>query len=332
MPSVVSGIAIRRMSERDLPDVADIEAGAFTDWYREHRSGDARLPRRTLSELRYASSLDPEGNFVAESAGGALAGFVFSRTWGSVGWFGTLAVRTHLQGSGIGKALVSRVAEHLRLRADAVGLETMPESGTNIGLYARQGFTLSHPTVILELSLIREAERLKGLRAEDIVPWGSADARTRRRFSRDVRDIGDAIFPGLDYTRDLAAVHEHKLGKTLLALSSGGDLEGFAVLRTAPFRELDASGRGYLHILAVRPGANAERVLRDLLRQAWTAATMLGLGRLVTGVSSRYPDAIDLMLRNGFRAVRAAVRMIHRSSSPEIFTESSAVNVSRWAG
>lgn len=332
MQSTASGVAIRQMSEADLQGVAEIEAAAFTDWYREHRSRDARLPRRTIGELRYARSLDPGGNFVAESADGALAGFVFSRTWGSVGWFGTLAVPTHLHGAGIGRALVSHVAEHLRERVDIVGLETMPESGTNVGLYAQQGFVLSHPTVILELSLIREADRLKGLRPEDVVLWGSADPRAKKRLAAEVRAIGEAILPGLDYTPELRAVDEHRLGKTLLALSATDVLEGFAILRTAPFRELDASGTGYLHVLAVRPGADAERVLTTLLRQAWTAATMLGLGRLVTGVSSRYADALDLLVRGGFRVVRAAIRMIDVSAPQEVFLRSAAVNVSRWAG
>lgn len=320
------------MSDLDLPAVAEIEAAAFGDWFRARRSDDARLPKRTLGELRYATSLNPDGNFVAEIAPGKPAGFVLSRTWGSVGWFGTLAVPTQMQGRGIGKALVSRATGYLRGRASTVGLETMPDSGTNIGLYAKAGFAASHPTVTMELSLIQEAERLKGLGPDDLLVWGDAAPGVRKRVLREIRAIGGAILPGLDYTHEVRAIEEHRLGKTLLARSESGALEGFAILRTAPFRELDASGKGYVHVLAVRPGADAEDVLRHLLRQAWTASTMLGLCRLVTGISTRYADAFDLLLRSGFRAVRAAVRMIDRSSSPEIFERSAAINVSRWAG
>lgn len=324
--------SVRQMVPDDLPEVAEIEAGVFTDWYRIYRRDPQALPRRALDELRYATSLDPEGNFVAVSAEGALAGFILSRTWGRVGWLGTFGVPTQLQNLGVGSALLGRAVEYLSGRADVIGLETMPESGANIGLYAKRGFVVTFPTLILELSLIREADRLRGVSGSGCVVWDAQEPGTRRRLMRGIRDISDSLIPGLDYSREVAAVEEHRFGKTLVAVDSGGAVEGFAIVRTAPFREDDTSGRAYLHVLAVRAATHDDGVLLSLLGGVWKVATRQGFSKVVTGLSARHPRALRLLLRNGFRCVRAAIRMVEGSAPPEALRPDDHVHLSRWAG
>lgn len=325
-------VSIRSMEERDLPGVAQIEAGVFTDWYRTYRRETEALAERTLQELRYATSIDPQGNFVAVTLDGATAGFIFSRTWGSVGWFGTFGVPTQFQGLGVGKKLVARTVEHLRSRADVVGLETMPESGSNIGLYTRAGFALGHPTVILELSLIHEAERLRGAPSCDVVVWNGEDTWSRRRLLSGMREVSDAVWPGLDYSAEIMAYRGHEIGETLVSLGRGGQVAGFAVLRTAPFREHDTSGRAYVHILAVRPGDDEQAVLDDLLGQVWVRATRVGFSTVYTGVNGQHHEALRLLLSRGFKTRRAAIRMIERGAPGPAFLPQSAIHCSRWAG
>jgi ribosomal protein S18 acetylase RimI-like enzyme len=324
--------SVRHMVPDDLPEVAEIEAGVFTDWYRIYRRDPEPLPRRTLDELRYATSLDPEGNFVAVSAEGALAGFVLSRTWGRVGWLGTFGVPTQLQNLGIGSALLGHAVEYLGGRTDVFGLETMPESGVNIGLYAKRGFVVTFPTLILELSLIREADRLRGISDSGCVVWEAQDPGTRRRLTKGIREISDALIPGLDYSGEVSAVGEHRFGKTLLAVDRGGAAEGFAVVRTAPFREDDTSGRAYLQILGVRRVAHDEDVLLRLLGGVWRVATRQGFSKVVTGLSARHPRALRLLLGNGFRCVRAAIRMVEGSAPPGALQADEHVHLARWAG
>lgn len=324
--------SVRQMSPDDLRAVAEIEAGVFTDWYRIHRRDPEPLAQRTLQELRYATSLDPGGDFVAVAADGALVGFVLSRTWGRVGWFGTFGVPTQLQNLGIGSALLGRAVEYLSGRTDVFGLETMPESGANLGLYAKRGFVVSYPTVILELSLIREAERLKALSGLDVVAWGAQEPAAKRRLLKGVREVSDALTPGLDYSREVAAIDEHELGRTLLAVDRGGALEGFAIVRTAPFREDDTSGRAYVHILAVRRGADDESVLLRLLGGVWRTATRQGFSKVVTGLSARHPRALRLLMGNGFRCVRAALRMVEGNAPAAALAQDGLVHASRWAG
>lgn len=323
---------VREMAPADLGEVAEIEASVFTDWYRIHRRDPQPLPRRTVEELRYATSLDPRGNFVAVAADGALAGFVLSRTWGRVGWFGTFGVPTQLQNLGVGSALLGRAIEYLSPRADVIGLETMPESGANIGLYAKRGFVVTFPTLILELSLIREAERLRRHADGGCLAWDAQGQGARKRLLKSVRDISDSLHPGLDYSREVTAIDEHGFGKTLLATDRAGAVEGFAIVRTAPFREDDTSGRAYVHVLAVRDEAHDEGVLLRLLGGVWSATTKLGFSKVVTGLSARHSRALRLLLGSGFRCVRAAIRMVEGSGVSLVSRADEFVHLSRWAG
>jgi ribosomal protein S18 acetylase RimI-like enzyme len=323
--------SIRRMVESDLPAVAEVEAGVFTDWYRVYRRQPEPLAERSLEELRYASSHDPDGNWVAVAAEGSLVGFIMVRTWGKVGWFGTFGVPTQFQGMGIGKALVDRAVDYLSGRCTVVGLETMPESGANIGLYTRAGFTTTYPTHILDLSLIKSADRLKGLAPDEVVTWSGLGAVGRARACAAVREISDALLPGLDFSSEVQAISAYGLGKTMLAYGSGNRLDGFVILRTAPFRNEDASGRAYIHALAVRPGSS-DAALDALIRQVWTYATSLGLSRVAAGLNGRYHRGLALMIESGFRVVRSAVRMVRSPVPQAVFERSDGVEASRWAG
>jgi ribosomal protein S18 acetylase RimI-like enzyme len=330
--SVTLDYSLRLMTETDLPAVAEIEAGVFTDWYRIYRREPEPLAERTLEELRYASSLDPGGNYVAVAEDGALVGFILSRTWGSVGWFGTFGVPTQFHGLGIGSELVARAVEYLSSKASIVGLETMPESGQNIGLYSKAGFVLTYPTLILEIPLLPLAERLGRPRVEDALVWGDMARSERSRALAGVREISGMLTPGLDFTCEVEALRSRGLGRTVLSMGRRGELEGFAVLRTAPFRRGDNSGRAYVHALGIRPGADAHAVLADLIRQIWATAGSLGLSRAAAGLNARNQSALELLKAHGFRVVKAGIRMVKLPVSEEFFRPTDAVELARWAG
>ena len=323
--------AMRQMIDEDLAIVAEIEASVFTDWYRMYRKPQDALAERTIRELRYSTSLDPGANLVAIAADGAMIGFVLARTWGEVGWFGTFGVPTQFHGLGIGRALIEGVTAHLRRSCRIIGLETMPESGNNVGLYTKTGYAVTFPTLILELSLIQQADRLRGMDPRDVILWGGSDEAAKPGMLRGMRAVSNAIVSGLDYTCEIEAVHEHHLGVTFVAME-GDAVAGFAIVRTVPYRGQDMTGRGYIHILCVHPDADAEAVLLNLLQQIWCRCTSTGLTLLVTGIGGRYQSALELLMQNGFKGVRAAIRMVDRSSAPEAFELSAGMNLSRWAG
>ncbi|MBD3367322.1 MAG: GNAT family N-acetyltransferase [Candidatus Eisenbacteria bacterium] len=326
--------SVRRMTEADLPAVAEIEAGVFTDWYRVYRRDDTPVAERTLEELRHSTSIDPQANQVAIAADGSMVGFILGRTWGRVGWFGTFGVPTQFQGQGIGKALVASTMEYLAGRANIVGLETMPESGMNIGLYTKLGFAVTFPTLLFELPLIKEADRYRGMKAGDVVLLRQLGRGDRKSVLDGIARISNELIDGLDYRPEVLAVERSGFGETVFHEGRGGRVDGFAVLRTAPFRKGDAadSGRAYLHLLGISPGADLETVFGDLIRQVWTIGVSRGFARLSTGASSRRADAPALLLGGGFRSVRAAVRMVHRSAPSSMFSPAGGINLARWAG
>ena len=324
--------SVRRMREGDLRGVAELEAGVFTDWGRLHRRDPGPLTERTDEELGYAASFDPDGNLVAVAEEGAMAGFIFCRTWGRVGWFGTFGVPTQFQGLGIGTALMTRCLEYLRGRADVIGLETMPESGANVALYVREGFRLVEPTVLMELPLVRMSERLEASGGGEVLLWSRMDGSTRARTLGRMAAITDEHLKGLDLRREVEALHTRGLGETVLVRGRGGRLAGFALLRIAPYREGSSDGRAYIHALAVRRGAGDEEALADLLRGIWTVGKRRGFTRVLGGVQGRYGRAIGLMFDHGFRGVRTAVTMVDERSRREVFAESDAINFGRWAG
>ena len=323
---------LRKMSEQDLRAVAEVEAGVFTDWYRIYRREPEPLSERTVEALSYAISLDPDANIVAMGDDGAMVGFILARTWGRVGWFGTFGVPTQFQGLGIGTALVRTAVGYLERKCDIIGLETMPESGANVGLYTKLGFVTTYPTHIIELPLIREAERFKEGRPEEAVAWKDLGSSGRRRALKEMREISDSILSGLDYSGEVEAIHAHDFCKTLLARGEGDRLDGFAILRSTSIRRENASGRAYIHALAVRPGADGPSVLDDLLRQVWASCVSLGLARVAAGLSGRYQSALPLFLERGFRVMRAGIRMVRLPVAEEVFRASDAIHLSRWAG
>lgn len=68
-------------------------------------------------------------------------GFIFSRIWGKVGWFGTFSVLPEFQGQGIGQRLVAARINYLHESGfRVIGLETIPENPYNLGLYHKMGF------------------------------------------------------------------------------------------------------------------------------------------------------------------------------------------------
>jgi predicted N-acetyltransferase YhbS len=82
---------IRTMHEDDLGRVIEVEAAAFGAWYRQTYGGESGIPGRTRTNVRSCLVKDPAGCFVAKEDG-RVVGFILSRTWGSVGWFGTFSV------------------------------------------------------------------------------------------------------------------------------------------------------------------------------------------------------------------------------------------------
>ena len=173
---------IRKMTERDIDSVRAVDAAGFGAWWKQVKGEEAILPPRKRSNLLACLAKGGEGSFVAEQDGKVI-GFIFSRTWGKVGWFGAFAVLPEFQGNGIGKELMAASLDFLRsANLSVIGLETMPEVPYNLGLYLRQGFEARYPTLLLSRQLSARGGEPAGLQL-----WSSAGEDARQRWLKDLR-------------------------------------------------------------------------------------------------------------------------------------------------
>ncbi|HEV2073773.1 MAG TPA: GNAT family N-acetyltransferase [Thermomicrobiales bacterium] len=248
--------------------------------------GDAN-PVRT----RYLA--DPAGGFAAEMCGD-LVGTNFVVDWGSVGFFGPVSVRPDLWDRGIARRLVSAVLDEFARRGTRhIGLFTFGHSPKHVALYQRFGFWPRFPTAIMRKP-VGSASTQTEWSAFSELPAGRQPA-----CLEECRKLADAVYPGLDLSRDMVATARHGFGDTVLLLD-GGTLVGFAVCHCGPETEA-GSGICYVKFGAVRPGSAAASTFDRLLTACEALAVAQGLARLEAGVNTARREAYRRMLESGFR-------------------------------
>ncbi|HUV88416.1 MAG TPA: N-acetyltransferase [Anaerolineae bacterium] len=324
-------ITVRLMREEDADAIRDIDALAFWTWERQVKGETAQRYRRTRTNVLASLEKDPPGCFIAEEDarspyGNRVVGFIFSRTWGGVGWFGTFAVLPEYQGHGIGQQLISASLEYLRQDPGRVmGLETMPESPYNLGLYLRRGFQARFPTLLLSKTLEPCTMEETGLSH-----WSSADARTHERWLADLREATGRIQPRLDYSKEVISNARHGLGETLV-LTDGAGAIGMSVVGLVSTIEGWSSERASVQVLALHPDYTEDDTLRAML-SATEALTRLHDKRVVTlPVNASHTWALERLLQWGYQIERMAVHMVLPGTDNGPVTDG-YVNLARWAG
>jgi ribosomal protein S18 acetylase RimI-like enzyme len=326
-------VIIRQMREEDADAVREVDAVAFYAWERGVRGEGARLNRRTRTNVLVCREKDPDGCFVAEGpapsaveGSGRVVGFIFSRTWGGVGWFGTFGVLPEYQGQGIGQRLIAASLEYLRRDPQRViGLETMPDSPYNLGLYLRCGFQARLPIFLLS----KELERPTAGDA-DLPRWSSADAGTQERWLADLREATGQIMPRLDYTKEISLTARHRLGETLL-LTDGSRAVGLSTVWLVGACESWGQEQASVQALALHPAHTGEEALRAITSASEALARSRGKQKLILPVNARHAWALEQLLRLGYRVERAGVRMVLKGTDDGPATDR-RVNCARWAG
>jgi len=316
---------IRLIRPEDVDAVRAIEAAGFGAWHREAKGREKDLPLRTRANILSLVERDPEGCFVAERDG-RVVGFILSRTWGSVGWFGTFAVLPEHQGQGIGKQLVAASVDHLKRDPDRViGLETMPESAYNLGFYLKQGFE----SRFLVLQLTRSVEDALD-QGPSLVRWSRLDLTGRNRRLAELQALTNRIRRGLDYSKEVLVTHRHNLGETLFLLD-GDRVVGACVVTLIGKREGEEADQAAVDILVLDPHHTSAAALAHLLAAAQALACEQDKGRLLVPVNARHTWAVQQLLVLGFRVERARVCMVLAGTDDGPAADS-LVNLSFWAG
>lgn len=303
MSQADTNIRIRALAENDLATADHVMRVAFGTFVGmpqpETFMGDA-----DFVHTRWRA--DPSAAFVAEIAG-VVAGSNFATQWGSVGFFGPLSVRPDFWNRGIAQRLMEPVMDcFARWHTRHAGLFTFAQSAKHVGLYQKFGFAPRFLTAVMgksvqESSATMPIERYSRLRVDE-----------RPAALAACRQLTDAVFDGLDVTREICAVADQHLGDTLL-LWDGSVLVGFAVCHYGPGTEA-GSGACYVKFGAVRPGASADRWFEALLTATEQLAYAQGASRLIAGMNTARHEAYRQMLSRGFRIDIQGVSM-HRPNT-----------------
>ncbi len=259
--------------------------------------GDAEVVR-----LRWA--IDATTSFVAE-VDGQIAGGACAMDWGSVLIVGPIFVHPEHAGRGIARLLMSTMVKLVDARAARLaGLFTFPESATHLRLYEGFGFASQMLTPIMT--------KAAGSRPSSVDALFSKLSDAEREVAlRQCRSVADAIFPGLDLTREIRAVASLGLGDTIL-LGSPGDIRGFALCHFGAGSE-GGSGTLFVKFATVRP--HAAHDFAHLLDCAEGLACVVGAERVVAGMNTARSGAYRLMREQGYRAGLVGVAM-HRPDGP----------------
>jgi GNAT superfamily N-acetyltransferase len=263
---------------------------------------------------------DPSAAFAAEHSG-EIVGSNFATQWGSVGFFGPLSIRPDLWDRGIGQRLMEPVMDcFTRWQSMHTGLFTFSHSQKHVALYQRFGFWPRFLTAVMSKPVGTTGYSPTYSRFSDL-PHDE-----KRSALAACRDVTNAVFDGLDVTREICAVDDQALGETLL-LWGGATLVGVAVCHCGPGTEA-GSGTCYVKFGAVRPRPDAERYFQQLLNAAEHLAGARGLARLVAGVNTSRHEAYRTMLASGFRTDIQGVAM-HRPNT-DGYSRAGAFVIDDW--
>ncbi|NLG84908.1 MAG: GNAT family N-acetyltransferase [Firmicutes bacterium] len=228
-----------------------------------------------------------------------IVGYIFSRRWGEIGWIGTFGIHPDRRGRGLGRLLLETAARHLcGAGCTVIGLETMPESPYNVGLYLRSDFRLIHPTVHMTKDLGPipvDGEEYSLFSAVEKAPALAAAAALSR-----------AVSPGLDYAVEVQNAGEFGWGETLLF--GRVDPWALAVVRTVSKCGETPEPQAEVNPLIVHP-EKASR-LENVLAAVEAFAYRRGFRQSALLVNAVDAEALRAVLDRGYRVANVRLRMI----------------------
>ena len=149
--------------------------------------GDAEYVRtrfRAAPDCAWAAEVD-----------GEVVGSVFAARWGTFGSFGPLTTHPDVWDRGVGSRLMEPVLEAFgRWQLRQAGLFTFPNSPKHIGLYQKHGFWPRFLTAVTAKPVTGPASECATFSQ---VPAGAGSTLEA------IRELTDAVFPGLDLEREL---------------------------------------------------------------------------------------------------------------------------------
>ncbi len=324
-PEARMAVTIRKMTTDDLLEAKGVDLLCWNDLLERSYAKRARLSKRTDENLRSCIHADPEGAFVASESNSGIVGTCFSHIWGRTGWVGPLSVLPTFQDQGIGKELLKRALRHLEdARCSDIGLETMPENATNLGMYLKVGLRPEGLIVVLRRGLDRRY--LDEEPSGDVSVELFSESSIKEHFKAEIGRISSIIRAGLDYSSEIELAQKFSLGDTIIA-TGDGKVVGFSLLHTSPRRV--GSSDATIKILAIDPMSRLEtEALQPLLVSSELLAADEGMEELSVAVPSSCRRVVDYLLSRGYNVARTFERLIWTGGSG---MEEKVINLCSWS-
>ena len=290
---------IREMALPDVLAAQELLQRAFAEAVRQRTgrlAGPPFGPR--LATVRFQK--EPQGAFVA-LRGGRVVGCVFSVRWGSVAYFGPIAVAPEAQGLGIAQRLIDAV--HARWRRGRVrlwGLECIGDAPQLVHLYTKMGYL----PLSVGVAFVADATAVAMPRGFGVERLGELALGDREAALRHAKRIAGENVQGLDPTVELSAALESEIGDTVLVHDRRG-IVGFAVAHWTPLLRAD----GLAVPIAAVSRRGGTRATAALLRGLRTLALERQLAHVWIRVAGRRVKAQEVLRREGFRADQSRLRM-----------------------
>ena len=301
---------IRKMEARDLVDAKNLDAVCWADLMQRSYGVRKSLPPRTDENVLAFLHTDPEGAFVAQDGQAGMVGTCFSHVWGTTGWVGPLSILPTYQSRGIGKDLLKESLGYLEDKGCVdIGLETMPDNATNLGMYLKVG--LRPEGLVLVLSKNLNSEDLGDEPSGEISVERLSESDARPSLMRQMKAIANALRPGLDYTVEIELVEKFEFGDTIVA-SREGKVIGFSIVHTKPRRENQSSAG--TRILAVHPDSD-EAAIGPLISAAELMAADARMEEMTIPVPVMSRKALDAVFSKGYAVSRSFERLMWTGSS-----------------
>lgn len=251
--------------------------------------------------------VDPTAAFAAE-IDGKLVGSNIATHWGSVGLFGPLTIHPDFWNQGIAQRLIEAVMTRFtEWETQQAGLFTFPNSPKHHALYQKFGFYPRFLTFIMAKPIQEAYQGLPGTKYSEL------DPQQQSHCLKECAQLTDAIYSGLDLSREILSVHAQNLGDTIFLWDETG-LTGFAICHCGAGSEA-GSDVCYVKFGAVRSGVQAGEQFEQLLDLCEAYGATQKMLRLVAGVNTSHDAAYTRMAARRFRTEIIGVVM-HKPNEP----------------
>lgn len=286
-------VSIRQLQENELSAANHIFRLAFGTFIQ------LPDPMSFASDRNYMNRwyLDPTAAFAAIDQE-QIVGSNIAANWGSFGTFGPLTVHPNYWGCKVGQQLVEAVVGCFeRWQVSQAGLFTFSDSAKHLMLYQKFGFYPRFLTTVMSKSVQPAQANALSDEAAGML-YSQLDPAQQTECLKSCFQLTDAIYSGLDASREMVAVASQNLGDTVL-LHDGDRLKGFAVCHCGEGSEAgkDNCFVKFGAVQSKQPEADFERLLQSCER----FARQQGLKNLVGGVNTERQVAYQKMLSMGFR-------------------------------